>query len=229
MVAALAGVSGCGDRAVDAALFGKRVFADPGLSTGPFNRTSCATCHTVQEGAGAVVSGRHDPGFNLANTVGRASWWGGEATRLLDAVNICLEQFMGGRKLAPEDEAARQLYAYLDEHSPDVGLPAAPLTIVRVVTGLRELVGDAGRGRRVWEGACSRCHGAAHTGRGRIALNVSIVPEETQRAFPDEAREVVVEKIRHGRFLGIGGFMPFYAREVLSDEQIADLLAYLGL
>ncbi len=37
---------------------------------------------------------------------------------------------------------------------------------------------------------------------------------------------VVTEKIRHGQFFGVGGNMPFYPREVLSDAELADLLEY---
>ena len=59
----------------------------------------------------------------------------------------------------------------------------------------------------------------------------SIVPEDTQKAFPapGEARFAVVEKLRHGRFFNIGGVMPLYSLEALSDQDVADLLAYLGL
>jgi thiosulfate dehydrogenase len=40
---------------------------------------------------------------------------------------------------------------------------------------------------------------------------------------------VVIEKTRHGRFFGVGGNMPLYSLEALSDEDLGALLAYLGL
>ena len=43
------------------------------------------------------------------------------------------------------------------------------------------------------------------------------------------ARDVTVEKIRHGRFFNISGIMPFYTVEAISDQTVADLLAYMGL
>jgi thiosulfate dehydrogenase len=38
-----------------------------------------------------------------------------------------------------------------------------------------------------------------------------------------------VEKVRHGRFFNIGGVMPFYTAEALSDQTIADILSHMGL
>ena len=68
-------------------------------------------------------------------------------------------------------------------------------------------------------------------GTGRLDSTFSIVPEDTQKAFPapGEARFATVEKLRHGRFFNIGGVMPLYSLEALSDRSVADLLAYLGL
>jgi thiosulfate dehydrogenase len=40
---------------------------------------------------------------------------------------------------------------------------------------------------------------------------------------------VFVEKTRHGGFLGYGGTMPPFSLNVLSDEDLADLLTFLRL
>jgi thiosulfate dehydrogenase len=232
MGAALAaGASSCGDREVPAAELGEQLFQDPAVSTSPRNHFSCATCHTVTPGGPPVVPGRFDAGYNLAGSAGRPGWWGGYATTLLGAMNVCLEEFMGGRALQPEDDSARQLGAYLAAQSPPDPQPAAPFTIVRVVTPLDGLAGDASRGGLIYAGGCQRCHGAVHSGAGRLDPKFSIVPEDTQRAFPaaGEARFAVVEKLRHGRFFNIGGVMPLYSHEALSDAEVADVLAYLGL
>lgn len=61
------------------------------------------------------------------------------------------------------------------------------------------------------------------------AEGVSIIPEDTLKVFPDSARTVVVEKIRHGKFFNVGGNMPLYPAESISDQEIADVLSYLGL
>jgi thiosulfate dehydrogenase len=233
---AVVAIGGCGDEQVSAAELGARRLRDPRLSTSPFNRSSCATCHRLAPPAGLPpvdADGRHpgaiDPGYNLADTVHRPSWWGGDQLRLLDAVNTCLTGFMGGRALEPDEDAARQIYEYLVTVSPDPAPPALPVTVVRTVDDLPDLAGDADRGRDVYDRACRRCHGAPHTGEGRTDDRASIIPEDTVMMFTDLARTAVVEKVRHGRLFHIGGVMPFYSLEVLADEELADVLSYVGL
>ena len=216
--------AGC-DRNIPAAELGERLFSSRTLSTSPFNAFSCATCHTV----GSKPPGRIAPGYDLFNVAHRGSWWGGYEIHLLDSVNVCLTQFMGGGKLNAEDEQARALYEYLDQQSPDDPTPPLPWTVVRDVTELGGLAGDAATGRDVYERACKVCHGAPHSGAGRLGSKTSVIPEDTVKVFGSAARAVVVEKVRHGKFFHIGGTMAPYSTEAISDQEIADILAYLGL
>jgi thiosulfate dehydrogenase len=195
---------------------------------------SCATCHDVGSAppsysVGGGRPGRIMPGYDLYDVVYRGSWWGGYEVRLLDAINVCLVQFMGGRALTAEEEQARALYEYLEAHSPDNPSPPLPWTIVKDVTDLRSLTGDATAGRDVYDRGCRSCHGAPRTGAGRLGAKVAIIPEDTVRVFGANARAVTVEKVRHGRFFNIGGTMAPYSAETLGDQEIADILAYLGL
>jgi thiosulfate dehydrogenase len=226
----LGGVAGaCGDQAVPAAELGERLFSSPGVSTSRRNRYSCRSCHSVQAEAPAVLPGRYDSGYNLYGAAARPSWWGGYSSRLLDAVNVCVTEFMGGRRLEAEDAEARQLGEYLLAASPAGPEPQAPLTIVRAVTPLEGLIGNPARGSVVYGAGCQRCHGAVSNGAGRLDPTFPIVPDDTVLAFGNQARFAVVEKVRHGRFFNIGGVMPLYTLEALSDAEVADLLAYLGL
>jgi thiosulfate dehydrogenase len=235
LLAVPAALAGCGDREAPAAEIGKRLFGDAGLSTSPFNRRSCATCHVVAAPGGLppVEEGRHPgrilPGYNLANTVHRPSWWGGYEVRLLDAVNMCMATFMSGRLLEAGDERARALFEYLVEESPVPDAPALPFTIVRAVTDLADLAGDAERGRDVYDRACDGCHGAPQTASGRSESQAVTLPTASIADWGDEARAAVVEKVRHGRYFSVGGTMPLYGTEVLSDEELADIVAFLGL
>jgi thiosulfate dehydrogenase len=227
----------CGDEVVPASEIGARLVADPSLSPSPLNAFSCATCHPVRPTA--PDGGPIFPGGNLYNVVHRPTWWGGGMTRLLDAMNYCLVEFMGGAALAADDERARAVYEYLVSVSPDDPSPALPLTVVKNVTDLAELAGsaDARRGADVWQRGCRGCHGSPHSGAGRLGEKTTIVPEDTLAGpvcapAPDVrgcARAVVVEKVRHGKFFNIGGLMPLYGTEVIRDTEIADVLAYLGL
>jgi thiosulfate dehydrogenase len=232
--AALLGVASaltgaCGDQEVPAAELGATLFSSTAVSTSRFNHFSCATCHVKLPEVPLVAPMRWDSGYNLHGVTARRGWWGGGETRVLDAMNVCIEQFMGGRALAADAPAARQLGAYLAEGAPATDLPVAPFTVVRTVTALEGMAGDKARGTLIYAVSCARCHGAVSTGAGRLDDKIARIPDDTVRFFPDNARAAFIEKIRHGRFFGIGGVMPFYTVEAMSDAEVADLLAYVGL
>jgi thiosulfate dehydrogenase len=221
-------LAGCGDEKVPAAELGKDRFADPKVSTSRFNPFSCASCHVVDPASPAVVPGRLDSGYNLAGVGTRGSWWGGGSTTLLDAINVCVKEFMGGAPLTRDQDAARELDAYLEAGAPAMTMPA-PFTFVRVTTPLAELKGDATRGAEAYQKACHRCHGEVHTWKGHSTALAVVLPESSISTFGNDARAVTVEKIRHGRFINIGGVMPFYTAEAMSDQAVADILVFMGL
>jgi thiosulfate dehydrogenase len=223
-----ASLAGCGEDKVPAADFGKDRFSDRKISTSRFNSFSCATCHVVDAALPAVAEGRFDSGYNLAGATTRGSWWGGGATTLLDAINVCVKEFMGGAPLARDSDDARQLDAYLEQGAPAMGTPAK-FSFVRITTPLAELKGEATRGSQAYQKACYRCHGEAHTWKGHSTSAASVIPEASISSFGDQARAVTVEKIRHGRFINIGGIMPFYTAEAMTDQTVADILVYMGL
>ncbi|HEX8825261.1 MAG TPA: cytochrome c, partial [Archangium sp.] len=105
------------------------------------------------------------------------------------------------------------------------------LTLVKDITDVPR--GNAEWGADVYRSACQDCHGEAHTGQGRKTELAPILPEVSHHygeLFPGVSPGVVfIEKVRHGRFFGVGGNMPPYSREALSDKDLGALLAYLGL
>lgn len=228
LVAALVYAGGCQDdeasTPITALELGEAAFRDPGFSDSGYNAFSCATCHAERADDLSIHAG-----YSLVGSAFRASWWGGYEQRLLDAVDFCLVYFMRGRALDEADPRGRALYEYLVQLGPERSSPALPLTIVANVTTVDR--GDATRGAEVWQQACAVCHGAPHTGRGRITDLASVVPE-TSIEFADEIGAdpdlVIVEKVRHGQFFGVGGNMPLFSKESLSDEDLAALLGYLA-
>ncbi len=219
--------TGCGP--TPAAEYGEELFRDPKLSESQYNTVSCATCHAT---TATPEPGRAYVGHTLYNAASRPHWWGGYETRLLDAVNFCYTAFMRGvTPLAPEDPKSRALYEYLASISPDTDVPAQPFTLVKDITDVPR--GSAEWGADVYEAACQDCHGEAHTGKGRKTELTPVLPEVAQdygHLFPGISPGLVfIEKVRHGRFFGVGGNMPPYSREALSDEDLGALLAYLGL
>jgi thiosulfate dehydrogenase len=131
----------------------------------------------------------------------------------------------------PAVPAAEDLYSYLVSIASTPPTKPVPFTIVRVAMDLP--AGSAGRGEALWRRTCSGCHGDAHTGNGKISPLASTVPEDTISLHggsgPVVTREVIIEKIRTGSYLGFAGVMPPFSAEVLSDTDVSDLLTYLGL
>lgn len=204
---------------------GAAVFRDPRLSPNTFNPFTCATCHA----AGPVPAGLKLPGGSLAGVAKRSSFWAGQETTLLDSVNVCMRSFLSAANgLSPTEDRAVSLYAYLASLEGD-GAPV-PFTVVQAVADVP--AGDAARGALVWDSACRSCHGAPHTAEGQLPGIDIVIPEATiAEHVPkgDDVRLIVIEKVRHGSFLGYSGRMPPFSLEVLSDAELADLLSYLGL
>lgn len=206
---------------------GEDRFNDPrGFSESGLNKMACATCHETDPQPDPEVV---RTGYSLYGTAARSSWWGGRSATLFDAANTCIEFFMFGDPLDPESDAGKQLYEYLLSITPDdAPSDPLPLTIVEQPV-VPELAGDATRGAEVYRSHCRNCHGDTHTGAS--GFSHFILPEDMATyddvlpGVPKDA--ILVEVIRHGRFFNVGGQMPFYAVELMSEQQIADLLAFL--
>ena len=208
---------------------GEEVFGSRGLSPSELNVFSCASCHTADEGPGPTDG---LPGYRLFGVAARTRLWGDDYGVLKDAVDACLVFFMKGEPLAGEDEDFHALYEYLVSITPD-GSADEPyaFTVVENVADVPR--GDAGRGEDVYRVACQGCHGAAFSADGSILreeVNLPGVTAEYAELFPGvEPSLVVIEKVRHGRFFDIGGDMPLFSTEAMSDADLGALLAFLEL
>ncbi|MBI5607842.1 MAG: cytochrome c [Deltaproteobacteria bacterium] len=200
----------------------------PQASPSQSNFYTCSTCHAL---TAASANARILPGAPLAGAIARPSFWGGQVRDLLPAINVCRFWFMDAKQpWLPEQAEARAVWAWLE-----VAAPALPEAVTWSAVGSISDVpaGQAAAGAQVYQAACANCHGKLHSGSGRISKQAPILPEEFlaehQEYSPQDRRLIGIEKVRHGPFLGYGGRMPPFARQVLSDAQLADLLAYLGL
>jgi thiosulfate dehydrogenase len=204
--------------------YGKELFDDPSVSAAASNNFRCATCHE------RVAAPTHlRPGYTLWDVTRRPTWWGGFELSLLDSINQCVVNFMRGQPLAAGDDKARSLLVYLESLSPDADAPAWPITIVQNIVDVAS--GDPQLGQQLYTDGCANCHGAAHTGQGRIETAASLVPDDSIAAHGTSpttgARPVVIEKTRHGKFFMVGGNMAPYSLEALSDAQLGAILGYL--
>jgi thiosulfate dehydrogenase len=214
------------------------LFASTKTSASTLNVYTCETCHRRTEGE------RPDlilPGATLAGAARRPHYWGGKEPALLKSINDCRFFFMGSRKeWTASDADAVHVYAALtdlDKRATPALREPQPFT---VVTSFGDLSGgDATRGAVLYRRACGYCHGAAAggqepTGLGRITDRAPLLPDDTIASHlsyvpRDQMRLVFIEKVRHGSFLGYSGIMPPFSREVLSDTDLRDILAYLRL
>jgi thiosulfate dehydrogenase len=227
---AAAGCGGGGKGATRPARdLGEQLFRDRSLSTSSYNRFSCSTCHGTEATEDPAVT---LSAFTLHDSATRPSWFLGYSTQYLDAVNFCLIYFMRGEAIQPGDPNGDALYEYLASISPDASAPAINYTFVRTLTALP--AGEGVHGKVVYDSACRICHGDKDSGAGRISSSTTILNAQLSAdydtLFPGTDHNIVVtEKVRHGQFYGIGGNMPFFASEKLSDTDLSDLEAYLNL
>jgi thiosulfate dehydrogenase len=218
----------CGGE-VSGAERGEELFDSTSLSPSALNVFSCSTCHSAAPGA-SVSDG--DAGYRLFGAIRRPRFWGGDFDSVREAVDACLTFFMKGDPIDPEDPDFHALYEYLVSISPD-DAPADPLpfTVVENVADVER--GEAALGERIYERSCRRCHGEAFTAEGsilRTEINLPGITETYGDLFPGvDPSLVVIEKVRHGRFFNVGGDMPLFSREALSDDDLGDLLSYLEL
>jgi thiosulfate dehydrogenase len=147
----------------------------------------------------------------------------------LHAVNACRTLFQGLPALEASSGEAADLYAFLESLTGPSD--AVSFTVVNSVLDLQP--GDAERGRSAYAAACRPCHGEIGSGGGQLSPAIPVLPDDALAKHlsytAEEQRLVFVEKVRHGRFFGYGGFMPPFSLEVLPDEQLADLLSALEL
>jgi thiosulfate dehydrogenase len=231
------GAAACADTEVHlpAAAEGAALAQSPAASRSRYNVFACTTCHAARA---SEVGARLLPGAPLEGAARRPSYWGGETAHLDEAVTRCWTFFMRGTPTDLDGPTGEALYAWLGSLSADastVGTQAVAQSFPRTVRPLGE--GDAGRAQAVWARACASCHGAVGSGAGRLGPLVTVLPGGTQTEHCDDAlpasydnhttylRTVVVEKVRHGSFLGYAGSMPPFAVEALSDADLRDLTA----
>lgn len=201
------------------------------FSPSRFNQYACTTCHR------ATSSDRPDailPGGTLAGATARPTFWGGSVVALEDAVGICFEKFMRGGRFDPSTDSAVDLYAYLQslERAPGAVTTAVSFTIPGTTSP--PMAGDASRGATLYNRACSICHGAPRSSSRPISY-ATVIPDDTEREHTaamgytaETLQQVFVEKARHGSFLGFAGNMPPFSTELMTDQDLADIVAYVS-
>ena len=206
---------------------GQELFTSKQLSPSRLNDYTCGTCHLARPAESSLLR----TGAILAGATQRPSFWGGQENDLLRAINACRSYFMAAPEpLLPTDPDAEALYAFLVSLEPGDPEPV-PFDVVLEIEPLPR--GDAVAGHSLFTRACSYCHGAMHSGGGRLSDRVPVLPEDTLAEHAGYSlraqRLVFIEKVRHGLFFGYGGDMPPFSRQSLSDLELADILEALAV
>jgi thiosulfate dehydrogenase len=202
---------------------GEALFSDPGISPAATNEIACDTCHTT----GPETEDRLLAGGTLQNVLGRPTFWGGSLVDPREAINVCLRSFMRhpeATPLEPEDPDGLDLLAYLETLGTAPSEPV-PFTLPRSLPSSLP-AGDPARGAALYQAGCRSCHGAGFTGDGGIQA-APVIPTDTRMEHGDATPDIIVARIRRGGFYGIGGDMPPFSLERISDEDISDILAFL--
>ena len=205
---------------------GKWLFEHKEASPAASNAYACATCHRATSAKDPAIL----TGAPLAGVAQRPTFWGGNSPALLDAINLCRFWFMDAQQpWLAQDAAAQAMWAYLASLPAD--LPQAQtLTVVMTIADVAQ--GNASKGAAVYAKACQTCHGAIHSGLGRMPAAPELphmFVADHAKYTPLQRRLTCIEKVRHGPFLGYGGKMPPFGTQVLTDSELADILALLGL
>jgi len=209
-------VAACEGNARDAVERGMAVFNEPDPGG---NLYSCSTCH---------AAGRDDEselllaGHSLQDALRRPSFKLGQLERFIDAANVCRVDWMKTTPWKEGDRSYQDLVSFLESKSPEDPAPALVYEIVPpAATG--PSTGDPQAGCELFHRSCVVCHGPG--GRGS-ALAPSLV------SFPLGAN-YIRRKVRLSGPPGtvyeglIGGNMPFWSRDRLSDDELEDLAAFL--
>ncbi len=212
---------------------GEAVFKDPKVSGTTFNEMSCATCHEIHAGDNPKL---RFSGAPLAGVLERPTYWGGQTDTLLESINACLYYFMlANEPWSGQEEDAKALYAYLESLEPEAEVAEKAPQSFTIGAVADVAPGDASRGKAVYAQACATCHGAKTTGASKLVKRAPTLPEQTLQAHPSpmysdaDRRLIFIEKTRHGGFLGYGGQMSPVSEETVSDQDLSDLLTYLGV
>lgn len=217
----------------DLAKKGQAIFYNS--SFGKF-KASCSMCHS--DGSARTKDGKTRPGHTLAGVANRTSTWNGMykgdgLKKDAFGARLCASGFLergeGDMTKALSAEEADALDAYFAAIADAPGAIKTNLKIQWVtkpvfsedasldekltkpaVKSIMKLPGDPGAGQAVWQATCVQCHDLQ---KKKVGPAMAVAAKDMN---------YVAQSIRCGSMA-----MPFFAKDVLSDQQIADVIAFV--
>lgn len=184
---------------------------------------SCSSCHAMSETGEFAADALRRPGHSMENVTQRPTFKNGQLTELLDAVNICVTEWMNGTALTETDQDWINLNNWLADQAT---VQVSEAIVSEVVDPPQSLEGgDAENGRSLFNESCIVCHG--FDGEG-----TQLAPQVTELGL---SPELIANRVRtSGRsnsaaYVGLtGGVMPFWAADRLSDGELIDIIAFVS-
>lgn len=222
----------------DKAQLGRELFHDPTFkgTIPPKTMTglSCADCHAdFDESAkpdGLIRAGHSVIGVHQRGSAKGGMIAGDDFARAAGGGGFCYQHFL--QKIAPDKvdpkaipaEHAEALMAYFEAISGDNKGPQFEMQMLdedaKTAAGekLAAMSGDSKKGFALFGRACVVCHTTAFKAGIGIQIIRSRAPRDIDKTI-----------VRWGKTIRGGGtsLMPFYAPDILSDQDIADILAFL--
>lgn len=194
---------------------GEAVFISPNPQGNVF---SCGTCHSISEPAS---DGLRRAGHPLGNATKRSSYKNGQLSHMLDAANSCLTEWMNAPGWNESSEDWQDLYAYLDIQTTQSSANVS-YEIVDPPADLGD--GNVLAGQNVFNSSCVVCHGddGAGTDIGPRVAGIGLPADYIARRIRLSGR--ANSQVYAGL---LGGIMPFWSADRLSDMEIRDIVAFL--
>ncbi|PCJ22336.1 MAG: hypothetical protein COA96_14800 [SAR86 cluster bacterium] len=184
---------------------------------------SCASCHAISEENGFASDGLRRPGHPLQNASRRPSFKNTELDSMLDAVNICLNEWMNTASWTETDTDWINLLNWIDDMADET---TAEPVLIEIVTAANSVAGgDAEAGRDLFNTSCIVCHG--QDGEG-----TALAPKISERGLQADyiQRRVRTSGLSNSAVYEnlTGGVMPFWGADRLSNGELADIVAFLA-
>ncbi len=199
---------------------GGEIFTSP-ISSG--STYSCASCHAIAETDGYAADGLRRLGHPLLNATQHPRFKNGGLTSMLDAVNICVTEWMNAPAWKSSDTDWINLHNWLQDlaNSPT----AKPVTIDVVAAPKGLSGGSAVAGKELFNKSCIVCHGKDGTG-------TQLAPKITQSGLLPDYSGLRVRTSGNSNSKAYmtltGGIMPFWGANRLTDGELADIVAYVA-
>ena len=220
------------------AKMGRALFSDPSfggtLDPAKVSGMSCSDCHADFDEA-ANPDGRIRAGHSIVGVPHRGTAKGGMITadmfaRAAGGGGFCYEHFLqkvpsdkADPTAIPEDQA-EALMAYFEHVSGDNEGPEFQIAMLdkdaasAAADKIIAMEGDAQRGWKLYGQACNVCHPTAK----KSGIGSQLVKRRPPRDL-EKRKHQIATYVRKGGFV-----MPFFAEDRLSDQDIADIVAFIA-